>query len=130
MPVFTWSGTGQQRHVRIFNAMERWAESNEQSVNIMYLISSDCQSSNANPFFFSFFWGARAECTPVWIRPWILGLSLSLSLVLIPNLIYKEKYFFHNVQYVAKSIAICKKNPYIINQNHFFSKNDCEVISG
>jgi hypothetical protein len=96
----------------------------------MYLISSDCQSSNANPFFFSFFWGARAECTPVWIRPWILGLSLSLSLVLIPNLIYKEKYFFHNVQYVAKSIAICKKNPYIINQNHFFSKNDCEVISG
>jgi hypothetical protein len=24
------------------------------------------------------------------------------------------------IQYVAKSIAICKKNPYIINQNHFW----------
>ena len=23
-----------------------------------------------------------------------------------------------------------KKNPYIINQNHIFSKNYCEVISG
>ena len=36
---------------------------------------------------------------------------------------------FH-IQYVAKSIATCKKNPYIINQNHIFSKNYCEVISG
>jgi hypothetical protein len=34
------------------------------------------------------------------------------------------------IQYVAKSIATCKKNPYIINQNHIFSKNYCEVISG
>jgi hypothetical protein len=34
-------------------------------------------------------------------------------------------------QYVAKSIATCKKkNPYIINQNHIFSKHYCEVISG
>jgi hypothetical protein len=24
----------------------------------------------------------------------------------------------------------CKKNPYIINQNHIFSKHYCEVISG
>jgi hypothetical protein len=34
------------------------------------------------------------------------------------------------VQYVAKSNATCKKNPYIINQNKIFSKNYCEVISG
>ena len=35
------------------------------------------------------------------------------------------------MQYVAKSIATCKKkNPYIINQNHIFSKNYCEVIFG
>ena len=34
------------------------------------------------------------------------------------------------IQYVAKSIATCKKNPYIINQNHIFSKNYCEVIFG
>jgi hypothetical protein len=33
-------------------------------------------------------------------------------------------------QHVAKSIATCKKNPYIINQNRIFSKNYCEVISG
>jgi hypothetical protein len=26
--------------------------------------------------------------------------------------------------------ATCKKNPYIINQNHIFSNNYCEVISG
>ena len=32
------------------------------------------------------------------------------------------------IQYVAKSIATCKKNPYIINQNHIFSKHYCEVI--
>ena len=39
---------------------------------------------------------------------------------------------FHEylIQYVAKSIATCKINPYIINQNHIFSKNYCEVISG
>jgi hypothetical protein len=35
-----------------------------------------------------------------------------------------------HVQHVAKSIATCKKNPYVINQNHIFSKNYCEVISG
>jgi len=35
-----------------------------------------------------------------------------------------------DIQYVAKSIATCKKNPCIINQNHIFSKNYCEVISG
>jgi hypothetical protein len=34
------------------------------------------------------------------------------------------------LKYSAKSIATCKKNPYIINQNHIFSKNYCEVISG
>ncbi len=34
------------------------------------------------------------------------------------------------LQYVAKSIATYKKNPYIINQNHIFSKKYCEVISG
>ena len=34
------------------------------------------------------------------------------------------------VQYVAKSIGACKKNLYIINQNHIFSKNYCDVISG
>jgi len=33
-------------------------------------------------------------------------------------------------QYVAKSIGACKNNPYIINQNHIFSKNYFEVISG
>ena len=33
-------------------------------------------------------------------------------------------------QYVAKSIATCKINPYIINQNHIFSKKYCEVIFG
>ena len=34
------------------------------------------------------------------------------------------------IQYVAKSIATCKINPYIINQNHIFSKKYCEVIFG
>ena len=34
------------------------------------------------------------------------------------------------IQYVAKSIATCKKNHYIINQNHIFSKKNCEVIFG
>ena len=34
------------------------------------------------------------------------------------------------VQYVAKSIGECKKKSYFINQNHIFSKNYCEVISG
>ena len=34
------------------------------------------------------------------------------------------------IQHVAKSIATCKKNPFIINQNHIFSKKYCEVISG
>jgi hypothetical protein len=27
------------------------------------------------------------------------------------------------LQHVAKSIATCKNNPYIINQSHMFSKN-------
>ena len=39
-------------------------------------------------------------------------------------------YTYIHVQYVVKSIATCKKNPYIINQNHICSKNYCEVISG
>jgi hypothetical protein len=39
------------------------------------------------------------------------------------------KEVFEDTQYVAKSIATCKKNPYIINQNHIFSKNYCEAIS-
>ena len=34
------------------------------------------------------------------------------------------------IQYVAKRIGACIKNPYIINQNHIFSKYYCEVISG
>jgi hypothetical protein len=34
------------------------------------------------------------------------------------------------IQYVAKSIATCKTNPYIINQNHIFNFFYCEVISG
>ena len=35
------------------------------------------------------------------------------------------------IQYVAKNCHMtCKKNPYIINQNHIFSKNYCEVIFG
>jgi hypothetical protein len=38
--------------------------------------------------------------------------------------------WFYILQYVAKSIATCKKNPYVINQNHIFSKKYCEVISG
>jgi hypothetical protein len=38
--------------------------------------------------------------------------------------------FVYMYQYMAKSIATCKKNPYIINQNHIFSKSYCEVISG
>jgi hypothetical protein len=29
-----------------------------------------------------------------------------------------------------QSSGKCQKNPYIINQNHTFSKNYCEVISG
>jgi hypothetical protein len=36
----------------------------------------------------------------------------------------------NNIQYVAKRIGACIKNPCIINQNHIFSKNYCEVISG
>jgi len=39
-------------------------------------------------------------------------------------------YFTLVIYYMAKSIGTCKKNPYIINQNHIFSKNYCEVISG
>jgi hypothetical protein len=35
-------------------------ESKEQSVNITYLTSSDCQSSHANPFFYFFLGGALA----------------------------------------------------------------------
>ena len=31
---------------------------------------------------------------------------------------------------VSPHLGTCKKNPYIINQNHIFSKNYCEVISG
>ena len=30
----------------------------------------------------------------------------------------------------SKVLPHVKKNPYIINQNHIFSKNYCEVISG
>ena len=30
--------------------------------------------------------------------------------------------FRKHIQYVAKSIATCKKNPYIINKNHIFQK--------
>jgi hypothetical protein len=30
----------------------------------------------------------------------------------------------------VKSIRKCKKNPYIINQNHIFNFFYCEVISG
>jgi hypothetical protein len=37
---------------------------------------------------------------------------------------------YPEIQYGAKSIATCKNNPYIINQNHIFSKKYCEVISG
>ena len=40
---------------------------------------------------------------------------------------YKQE---NNIQYVAKSIGACIKHSYIINQNHIFSKNYCEVISG
>ena len=40
-------------------------------------------------------------------------------------------FFIHvHKHYVAKSIASCKKNPYIINQNHIFSKKYCKVIAG
>jgi hypothetical protein len=46
-----------------------------------------------------------------------------------PQFTLNEPLWLH-IQYVAKSIATCKKNPYIINQNHIFSKNYCEVISG
>ena len=35
-----------------------------------------------------------------------------------------------NYSILPKCIATCKKNPYIINQNHIFSKKYCEVISG
>ena len=35
-----------------------------------------------------------------------------------------------HVQYGDKSLATCKKIPYIINQNHIFFKDYCEVISG
>ena len=40
---------------------------------------------------------------------------------------YKQE---NNIQYVANSIGACIKNPYIINQNHIFSKNYYKVISG
>ena len=61
--------------------------------------------------------------------------NLRFDILLIPNLIVYSglnyAIFVRLVQYGAKSIATCKKNPYIINQNHiFFSKKYCEVISG
>jgi hypothetical protein len=34
------------------------------------------------------------------------------------------------IQLSVKSIGKCQKNPYMINQNHIFSKYYCEVISG
>ena len=60
---------------------------------------------------------------------YIFNFNSNIEFVLyIPN----SKFTLLNkyTQYVAKSIATCKKNPYIINQNHIFSKNYCEVISG
>jgi hypothetical protein len=32
--------------------------------------------------------------------------------------------------HLSKVLGNVKKNPYIINQNHIFSKKYCEVISG
>jgi hypothetical protein len=46
------------------------------------------------------------------------------------NDFFKSKQHKYLIQHVAKSIATCKKNPYIINQNHIFSKTYCEDISG
>ena len=55
---------------------------------------------------------------------WTAKISVAFKIIVF--------FFIHvHKQYVAKSIATCKKkNPYIINQNHIFSKNYCEVISG
>jgi hypothetical protein len=38
--------------------------------------------------------------------------------------------YIQTTQSSVKSIRKCKKNPYIINQNHIFFKNYYEVISG
>jgi hypothetical protein len=43
---------------------------------------------------------------------------------------FYPKVLAHVKKNVAKSIGACKKNPYIINQNHIFSKNYCEVNYG
>jgi hypothetical protein len=47
---------------------------------------------------------------------------------------YKDKKkmykYLKKIYTSAKSIGKCKKNPYIINQNHILSKKYGEVISG
>ena len=49
----------------------------------------------------------------------------------LEHTIYRTRGEHANHQHVAKSIATCeKKSLHIINQNHIFSKNYCEVISG
>ena len=47
------------------------------------------------------------------------------------NIKIKKMYkYLKKIYTSAKSIGKCKKNPYIINQNHIFSKKYGEVISG
>jgi len=58
----------------------------------------------------------------------LVSYSVEYTKMYANKFITKEE--FEDTQYVAKSIATCKKNPYIINQNHIFSKNYCEAISG
>ena len=59
-------------------------------------------------------------------RNFFLGMKIKFNIK-----IKKKMYKYLKKMYISvKSIGKCKKNPYIINQNHIFSKKYCEVISG
>ena len=58
-----------------------------------------------------------------------LGMKIKFNIKIKKNM-YKYLKKIYIVSYLSKVLGNVKKNPYIINQNHIFSKKYCEVISG
>ena len=125
MPVFTWSGTGQQRHVRIFIAMERWVE---RTVLISHFTSSDCQSSHANLFFLK---GGTHRVHPcldprllyvMWTQDLLACVKWKVSLMISPWILIwndvkgsfyflEAVAFFYHIKSCLSVLLICNQVP-------------------
>jgi hypothetical protein len=119
MPVFTWSGTGQQRHVRIFIAMERWVE---RTVLISH-ISHQAIVSPVTPILFFLKGGGAHRVRPcldphllyvMWTQDLFACVNWKLSLMISPwiliwNDVKGSFYFLEAVAffYHIKSCQYC-----------------------